>query len=562
MKRFLLVFFVLLGLVFIAVPDSYAAVQVNFDTFSLNSWGRLYGNGVNNQDSFPGVEPIGVPLMGLDPVNPGHSFDNPFLPATNNPTQAFTPNVWSPPDGTEDSWGILGLNRVTDVVGNTLMEPEPGKEWAIFFWAADDVLVASEFAPAANPILGSGIYSRGVIAEIWETNALDGTTYAGTSVGLGTGGRLEPTDPSFFSTVTDELGGRRLLTLVGHPRFLDLDVSGAFEEASDDTNGDGLPDVYDQVAIAVGPPFVPPFTFGNNILFDVVTGLGDAWEALFDSNDIPVPNSLSTGLADLAFSGQFFDNRKPGSGGPGNGNNPPDPDDMWTVYNQPSVQGFMKPMEPELACRVTGGGVDSSGQWDGTMAYGRSKKEQAGVNRYTFGGQAGAPTGSQPQPGGEWTHHQQNGPDGSFIFHAGTASAPEGTEIDMIVCSDPGFCDPARRAPAKQIDFEGAGTFKNIKNPSPSLSGVLPGETFHWFEVHIEDLGEPGKSGKQDPPAEDCPVEGSADMVADCDCPDFYRIKIFAGFDPETENPNKTESIYEVFGYITGGNLQIHPPIQ
>ena len=38
----------------------------------------------------------------------------------------------------------------------------------------------------------------------------------------------------------------------------------------------------------------------------------------------------------------------------------------------------------------------------------------------------------------------------------------------------------------------------------------------------------------------------------DCDCPDFYRITIYADDTPTTV-------IYQVYGYIKGGNLQIHP---
>ena len=203
-----------------------------------------------------------------------------------------------------------------------------------------------------------------------------------------------------------------------------------------------------------------------------------------------------------------------------------------------------------LACRVTGGGNDTSGPWDGSMASGSDD-----VDRYTFGGQAGAPTANQPQPYGEWTHHQQRGPDGDFVFHAGTASAPSETRIVRIECSDPGACLPALDAPAKQIDFVGIGSFKNIRHPSPPLANVIPGETFHWFEVHIEDLGEPGRGGKIDPPASYCPVGGSPDALANCDCPDFYTITIHNDTTPTSA------IIYQVGGYITGGNLQIHPPI-
>ncbi len=214
------------------------------------------------------------------------------------------------------------------------------------------------------------------------------------------------------------------------------------------------------------------------------------------------------------------------------------------------VCGGVEPAE----CRVTGGGVDIANGWDGSNAAGVHWKD-SGEDRYTFGGQAGAPTGAQPQPYGEWTHHQQRGPSGNFVFHAGTASAPPGTEIDWIGCSDPGWCVQARPAPAKQIDFEGVGTFKNIRKAPEALSGVVAGETFHWFAVHIEDLGEPGKAGKVEPASDMCPPGGSHGQLADCDCPDFYHIRIHDTADPGSP------VIYEVFGYITGGNLQIHPPV-
>ncbi|WP_020679683.1 hypothetical protein [Marinobacterium rhizophilum] len=274
---------------------------------------------------------------------------------------------------------------------------------------------------------------------------------------------------------------------------------------------------------------------------------------------------------------------------------------------------------PELACRVTGGGNDTAGifengaaGWDGTVAEGlitptvtngngRGKKtQQLNGNgelepyRYTMGGQAGANTAQQPQPKGEWTHSNHNSPNSlKFTFHAGTASAPDGTEIDEIICTDAGFCFPARPAPNKQIDFVGIGTFKNLswKNPEvthsvgvvdaafydiqPEPVGNKPGQdpaTYHWFQVHIEDLGEPGNK------AEDgavCPEKGSGndpfadppvtDNVADCGCGDFYHIRIYEGVVPtfnadgEVTNINKDDLIYEVYGYINGGNFQIHP---
>jgi hypothetical protein len=207
-----------------------------------------------------------------------------------------------------------------------------------------------------------------------------------------------------------------------------------------------------------------------------------------------------------------------------------------------------------ICCRVTGGGVDTSGG-DWTGCDGHSGKGNT-VNRYTFGGQAGAPTASQPQPFGEWTHHQQSGPAGDFVFHAGTASAPPETKVEHINCSDPGPCQPANPGPCKQIDFDGLGMFHNIRSAQITSAGAVADVTIHFFQVHIEDLGEPGHNGQQHPAGGMCPAGGSAGATADCRCPDFYRIRIH-----QTDDPS-SPVIYEVFGYLDAGNLQMHPCIQ
>jgi hypothetical protein len=170
-------------------------------------------------------------------------------------------------------------------------------------------------------------------------------------------------------------------------------------------------------------------------------------------------------------------------------------------------------------------------------------------------GQAGAPTAQQPQPWGEWTHHQRSGPEGSFQFHAGTASAIPGTEIAFISCSDPGWCSPARPAPAKQIDFFGTGSFRNLRNANADFAAhVTPRRSLHHFSVHIEDLGEPGNlsSGAN---SDECPVGGNFGQVAECGCPDFYRIRIH-----QNEDPN-SPVLYEQANYAHTGNLQIHPEV-
>jgi len=171
-------------------------------------------------------------------------------------------------------------------------------------------------------------------------------------------------------------------------------------------------------------------------------------------------------------------------------------------------------------------------------------------------GQAGAPTAQLPQPWGEWTHHQLAGPEGKFVFHAGTASAIPGTAINYIVCSDPGYCSPARPAPAKQIDFLGVGSFKNLRFPNDDFANnVVVGESLHYFTVHIEDLGEPGGLNGSDKNSDECQDGGHAGEVADCGCPDFYRMTIHVDADPNSD------VMYEVYGYARTGNYQIHPEV-
>lgn len=231
------------------------------------------------------------------------------------------------------------------------------------------------------------------------------------------------------------------------------------------------------------------------------------------------------------------------------------------------------PPAPALACRVTGGLNDI---YEG--------------NRYTAGGQAGAPTAAQPQPRGEWTHSQHSGSAGKFTFHGGTSSAPEGTEIDDIRCSDAGGCGsgPGALVLGKQIDFDGIGTFKNIGRDRLTPDFVTAGAnvtvegngntdfdgTFHWFEVNIDDTTGQG-TGRGDTDPGLCPIIGfgekGAQPLANCGCADFYRITIYDGVSAadvvknadgsiDPSQLNRTDVIYEVWGHINGGNVTIHPP--
>ena len=95
--------------------------------------------------------------------------------------------------------------------------------------------------------------------------------------------------------------------------------------------------------------------------------------------------------------------------------------------------------------------------------------------------------------------------------------------------------------------------------PTEISDWVIVHETLHWFEVNIDDLGEPGRAGWVPPPLPQCDplgfgLNGGTDL-ADCECPDFYRIRIYTGPD------DQSDVMYEVYGYIDRGNFQIHPPL-
>lgn len=248
-----------------------------------------------------------------------------------------------------------------------------------------------------------------------------------------------------------------------------------------------------------------------------------------------------------------------------------DPDDpMHFGSNDPAVY---KPEEEVVgACRMTGGNVTVN--WDyvpGTYAEVKKNLPQGQKKFYTVGGQVGAPRANDPSFG-EWTHTQHAGFEGSFTFHAGTNSAPEGTEISSIACDDPGWCVQARCAPFKQIFWEGIGSFKNEKGFNAGC--VIAGETLHYFRAHVGDFGEPGKTGKQKNEAK-CEWASGGPNIADvvfidavpddkfgdkggqeCDeCPDYYEIEIHCTTDPASP------VIYSVGDFIDRGNFQIHPEV-
>jgi hypothetical protein len=231
---------------------------------------------------------------------------------------------------------------------------------------------------------------------------------------------------------------------------------------------------------------------------------------------------------------------------------------------------------------MTGGGVTVTGDIiynpDGSPSATASAStpvirgsKVVGFDRYTFGGQIGAPTASLPNPRGEWTHHQFQGPSGDFVFHAGTASAPPETKVLKVGCYDPGFCQPARPAPFKQLNWEGIGQFKNAKG-IPGSWGVQVGKSLHYVKVHYEDIGEPGGPNGAQTKNANCPDRTIGSVIGDpktspaaalicANCPDVYQITIFKkATDPAVDKTNTI--IYAVGGYIDHGNIQLHPAIK
>jgi hypothetical protein len=171
-----------------------------------------------------------------------------------------------------------------------------------------------------------------------------------------------------------------------------------------------------------------------------------------------------------------------------------------------------------------------------------------------------------------------------------------------IVCSDPGTCTPSGNppSPVRQLDAWGIGTFSNLGNGKSAPTFAIASKdglsvqaepngnknfdgTYHYFELNFDDLGEPGNGPVPDNVT--CPSEGfglNGATYSDaplgepepsrCDCPDFYRIIIHNGvsasavsfgddgnLDAASEAMLKSQPvIYQVQGYLDGGNLQIH----
>ncbi|MDF1552130.1 MAG: hypothetical protein P1P84_03660 [Deferrisomatales bacterium] len=224
------------------------------------------------------------------------------------------------------------------------------------------------------------------------------------------------------------------------------------------------------------------------------------------------------------------------------------------------------------SCRVTAGG-NKDGVYCPLKANGLPDTKLCMEDIYhTWGGQAGAP----PTVDGNWTHHYKPSSRESFNFHS--------NDLFYIGCSDPGpFCEPARPADNRQIDFAGLGKFNATKGSFEAFPG---GEV--CFMVHLEDLGEPGQGGKwpvsvaEGLDCEHCPgtpvVNGDASDLttrSDCrDCTDYYEIQIFdspandgrvclgnriwVNGQPDTVRCGAGDPQLDGF-FTRAGNVQMHP---
>ena len=257
----------------------------------------------------------------------------------------------------------------------------------------------------------------------------------------------------------------------------------------------------------------------------------------------------------------------------------------WIVSDDGVRLGIAPPEEPG-DCRVTAGGnkdvaIICDLKLNGLPDHNCIKEDIY----HTWGGQAGA--GPNFDPNVNWIHHYKESNKDSFVFHCNDK------DPIYIMCSDAGdFCFPARYAPYRQIDFVSIGQFNNKKGfeDNPDLRDAPVGVPL-CFEVHLEDLGEPGPGSKWPISGLDCEHCPGTQILngdpydltsrSDCrDCTDYYAIKIYddASHDAGTgrctgsllwkngeESQNCTGGIivapfvpYEGFN-IRAGNVQMHP---
>ena len=214
MKKFFLAITGML-LVSMYLCSTASALTVEWQTVDWRAWGTLYDSDGNATNA------------------------NPYTGTT---SQALPDGIYTPGDGTEDSFGITQVFNIKNAdTSQILWEKSAQEELTIFFYGADDVKLTN-FAPSVSQLL-----SEDFKVEIWldDTPDFDFTQGPGGRTGVNT-----------YNTVTD---GTLVLTLEGHTLY---DAFGNTYEADEIGNAQ-------------------TGAFNGSILLDVT---GGAWAGLYDTD--------------------------------------------------------------------------------------------------------------------------------------------------------------------------------------------------------------------------------------------------------------------------------------
>ena len=306
---------------------------------------------------------------------------------------------WEGFDDTEAGHGDRDVITINNGDGDTSIEGERIGGPTLFFsdaWASTYRFVATNFVQnGANSIAVSGLdfgeKSNGAgIVVIVD----DGLNTSSLELVDGSDCAFINFNPSLDTTDPVEFG----YTAADFDRRADFHAFFASVALEDPDGNEGRPTIID-IKVFEGTHLVDQ----HQIVDRLVNGDGNEWDTYSTAANPNFELVLPAGsdsvvdqlLSEDAMNGNPFQSHLPAS--------------MVWVASSLTVPGIPEPGE---ACRVTGGAtiVDEKHVSHGS-------------------GQAGAPTAREPQPWGEWSHHQRVGPEGTLMFHAGSASAIEGTEL-------------------------------------------------------------------------------------------------------------------------------------
>lgn len=439
-----------------------------------------------------------------------------------------------------------------------------------FDWSSSGSGVAQGIGTSANPIIPGQQFTFRYQSYLFAYNAPDGQTLTPLNLNNNLNNNLNPYEytivaqfPEEVVSVTSPLPGITTATFRTLPGGL-FYIYNDTQLNADVLSGFGFDD---GTLVAKGTIDADQFStftsnltngtgIGSTVLNGMITYVNPAFLLPTNITGIRFESTLNLPPLDSSTSSFFV-----GRAGEGNITS-------YTVASNDLVlkvdgsSKFIQAPPPPGDCRVTAGGVK-----DGITVPCDLKNNglpdpktcaQAGFD--TWGGQAGA----QPGIDGNWTHHHFVSPSQSFLFHSNS--------LFMIGCSDPGCCVPAcANAENHQIDFAGIGSFSNQKGYTFSKAPLC-------FEVHLEDIGEPGPGGawpSSTDPCTHCP--GTSVEFPDCkNCTDYYEILIYDSASYDTNGHCTGNVIYyngpgvpanctdpndpHLFGYFTrSGNVQMHP---